>query len=104
MSLPLIVSGSPGFQSLTSFASPGSGRNQFIPAGGEAELVRNITNTRPVKGVSSADLVEGEPELERLRVGRGRLGDENEQEGNGETEAMHGAALRCDGRRQPNRF
>ena len=54
--MPLIESGSPGFQSLTSFASPGSGRNQFIPDGGDAELVRNITNTRPVNGVSSADL------------------------------------------------
>src|SRR6476620_4125703 len=56
MSLPVMVSGSPGFQFLTPFANPGSGLYQFSPTGGDAGLVRNRTKTRPVKGCSHAAL------------------------------------------------
>src|SRR5438874_5996653 len=52
----LIVSGSPGFQLVTSFAKTGSGRDQLIEDGSSPGLLLvSITKTRPLNGVSSAD-------------------------------------------------
>src|SRR4051794_30736830 len=54
---PSMVSASPGFQLVTSFANAGSGLNQFSPLGtGRGSDRSRRTNTRPVNGLSSAVL------------------------------------------------
>src|SRR5215216_898916 len=50
------VSGSPGFQFVTSLYSPGSGLNQLIAPSSGVDWLRMNTNTRPVNGASSAVL------------------------------------------------